>query len=128
VDVVRIGGFPAEGPGGAPAPASGRPPLVVITWRDAWFDFDQDGDEEARADYLVTTVGFVVGDGPRFLSVAQEVLPDGDGYRAITHIPRAVVESIERVEAVAPTDARPDGLYSADLGAETAPDPGRRDA
>ena len=128
MDVVRIGGFPAEGPGGAPAAAGGRPPLVVITWRDAWFDFDQDGDEEARADYLVTTVGFVVRDGPRFLSVAQEVLPDGDGYRAVTHIPRAVIESIERVQAFVPTDARADGLYSADLGAETAPDPGRRDA
>jgi len=32
--------------------------------------------------------------GPRFVSVAQEILPDGDGFRAVTHIPVAVVETI----------------------------------
>jgi hypothetical protein len=39
-------------------------------------------------------VGFLVRRGPRFVSVAQELLPDGDGFRAVTHIPVAVVETI----------------------------------
>lgn len=69
-------------------------PLVLVTWRDAWFDFDEPDPEDARADYLVNTVGFLVRQGPRFVSVAQEVLPDGDGFRAVTHIPVAVVEKI----------------------------------
>lgn len=69
-------------------------PLVLVTWRDAWFDFDEPDPEDARADYLVNTVGFLVRRGPRFVSVAQEVLPDGDGFRAVTHIPVAVVEKI----------------------------------
>lgn len=69
-------------------------PLVLVTWHDAWFDFDQTGPEDCRPDYLVRTVGFLVNDGSRFVSVAQEVLPDGDGFRAVTHIPRSIIESI----------------------------------
>ena len=72
-------------------------PLVLVTWRDAWFDFDEPDPEDARADYLVSTVGFLVRSGPRFVSVAQEVLPDGDGFRAVTHIPVAVVEAIAQL-------------------------------
>jgi hypothetical protein len=68
--------------------------LVMVTWHDAWFDFDQQDDQEPRADYLVHTVGFLLSEGPRFISLAQEVLPDGDGFRAVTHIPLAIVESV----------------------------------
>jgi hypothetical protein len=69
-------------------------PLVLVTWRDAWFDFEEPDPEDVRADYLVKTVGYLVRRGPRFVSVAQELLPDGDGFRAVTHIPVAVVETI----------------------------------
>ena len=69
-------------------------PLVLVTWHDAWFDFDQKDPEDCRPDYVVRTVGFLVNDGARFVSLAQEVLPDGDGFRAITHIPRSIIESI----------------------------------
>lgn len=69
-------------------------PLVLVTWRDAWFDFEEPDPEDVRADYLVKTVGYLVRRGSRFVSVAQEVLPDGDGFRAVTHIPVAVVETI----------------------------------
>ena len=31
------------------------------------------------------------------ISLAQEMLPGRDGYRAITHIPRGVIESITPV-------------------------------
>jgi hypothetical protein len=110
VEVVRIGGEDAgwdpEPDGHLVGPVEGlaepaeslpeRPefPLVLVTWRDAWFDFDEPDPEDARADYLVNTVGYLVRSGPRFVSVAQEILPDGDGFRAVTHIPVAVVEAI----------------------------------
>lgn len=67
-------------------------PLVLVEWHDAWFDFDLPAPEERRADYLVRTVGFLVAEDPRFLSLAQEVLPEGEGFRAVTHIPVAIVE------------------------------------
>ena len=35
---------------------------------------------------------------PRFVSLAQEILPDGDGFRAVTHIPMSIVERIERLD------------------------------
>jgi hypothetical protein len=113
VEVVRIGGEDAgwdpEPDGHLVGPVEGlaepaeslpeRPefPLVLVTWRDAWFDFDEPDPEDARADYLVNTVGYLVRSGPRFVSVAQEVLPDGDGFRAVTHIPVAVVEAIAQL-------------------------------
>ncbi len=78
----------------AAAPSAPDHPLVVVEWHDAWFDFDLAAADEARADYLVRTVGFLVAEGARFVSVAQEILPDGDGFRAVTHIPVAVVERL----------------------------------
>ena len=137
MEVVRIGGD--EGSGAAAEPlelgvAEPAPlPLVAVTWTDAWFDFDQAEDEEPRADYPVTTVGFLVRNGPRFVSLAQELLPDGDGFRAVTHIPLAVVESISRLRAEASGELRsfsaPDGVYSPDLdGTFPSRGAGRRDA
>ena len=69
-------------------------PLVLVTWRDAWFDFEEPDPEDVRPDYLVNTVGYLVRRTPRFVSVTQEILPDGDGFRAVTHIPVAVVQTI----------------------------------
>ena len=110
MEVVPIGGgdagweqdphAPVIGPAEKLAEAVEEPsdppefPLVLVTWRDAWFDFDEPDPEDARADYLVSTVGYLVRRGPRFVSVAQEILPVGDGFRAVTHIPVAVVETI----------------------------------
>jgi hypothetical protein len=69
-------------------------PLVLVRWQDAWFDADQQDAEDWRSDYLVQTVGFVVRQEPDLVSVAQEVLPEGDGYRAVTHIPRGMIVSM----------------------------------
>jgi hypothetical protein len=70
----------------------------MVTWHDAWFDFDQADPDDCRTDYLVRTVGFLLSDGPRFVSVAQEMLPDGDGFRAVTHIPVPIIESVTVLE------------------------------
>jgi hypothetical protein len=69
-------------------------PLALVEWHDAWFDHDQRTIEDRRPDYLVRTVGFLIDEGPRIVSVAQELLPDGEGFRAVTHIPVAVIERI----------------------------------
>jgi hypothetical protein len=106
VEVVRIGGDAEwdQAPDGQPVESvesdADRPgfPLVLVTWRDAWFDFDEPDPEDVRAEYLVSTVGFLVRQGPRFVSVAQEILPDGDGFRAVTHIPVAVVQTISLLQ------------------------------
>ena len=74
-------------------------PLVLVIWRDAFFDFDQSNADDIRPDYLVHTVGFLLAEGPKFVSLAQEVLPDGDGFRAVTHIPLSIVERIVRLGA-----------------------------
>jgi hypothetical protein len=73
-------------------------PLAVVEWHDAWFDLDLESPDCCRQDYLVHTVGFLVNEGPRFVSLAQEILPDGEGLRAVTHIPLAIVERVIRLE------------------------------
>ena len=59
-------------------------PLALVEWHDAWFDLEQEGPEDCPADYLVRTVGFLVREGPRFVSLA--------------HIPLAIVERMIRLE------------------------------
>lgn len=77
-------------------------PLVCVRWRDAWFDFEAGGDGGWREEFIVQTVGFLVRDDENVVSLAQESLSSGD-WRAVTHIPRAIVQSItylhERTEA-----------------------------
>ena len=69
-------------------------PLAIVEWHDAWFDLDLESPDGCRQDYLVHTVGFLVSEGPRFVSLAQEVLPDGEGLRAVTHIPLPIVQRV----------------------------------
>jgi hypothetical protein len=73
-------------------------PLAMVEWHDAWFDLDLESPDGCRQDYLVRTVGFLVSEGPRFVSLAQEILPDGEGLRAVTHIPLPIVERVIRLE------------------------------
>jgi hypothetical protein len=94
VALESLGEFRTNGVGDS---RKGSPPLVLVEWHDAWFDFDLPAVEERRPDYLVRTVGFLVAEDPRFLSLAQEVLPEGEGYRAVTHIPVAIVERVQRL-------------------------------
>lgn len=77
---------------------------IEVLWHDAWFDFDQPTEEDARADYIVKTSGYLIKEGPLFLSLAGEVLPDGDGFRAITHIPLSIVEKVYDLERVIEKD------------------------
>ena len=44
-------------------------PLVLVIWRDAFFDFDQTDADDVRPDYLVHTVGFLLAEGPTFVSL-----------------------------------------------------------
>jgi hypothetical protein len=88
-----------------PAPVAPTQPLVLVIWRDAFFDFDQKSSDDFRSEYLVHTVGFLVAEGQTFISLAQEVLPDDEGFRAVTHIPQSVVE--RTIVLHAPADDAP---------------------
>lgn len=77
-----------------------RPPvgtLVVVRWFDAWYDADEQEEKDWREDYPVETVGYLVRDNGIVLSIAQEVLPDGEGFRAVTHIPLVLMNTITRL-------------------------------
>jgi hypothetical protein len=69
-------------------------PLILVQWHDAWFDVDITTETERRTDYLVDTVGYRIALDDRYLHLAQERLPDDEGWRAVTHIPIVVIENI----------------------------------
>jgi hypothetical protein len=69
-------------------------PLVEVVYRDCWFEFTQPDTERGRADYLVSVVGFLLDNDGEWVSVASEALPEGDGFRAVTHLPVPVVQTI----------------------------------
>jgi hypothetical protein len=94
--VERIGSL-AEALDGHPEAEAASYPLAMVEWHDAWFDLDQLTIDDRRTDYLVRTVGFLIDDGARVVSLAQELLPDGEGFRAVTHIPRPVVQRLVRL-------------------------------
>jgi hypothetical protein len=98
---------PTIGPLPLPEPEFPHYPLAMVEWHDAWFDLDLESPDGCRQDYLVHTVGFLVSEGPRFVSLAQEILPDGEGLRAVTHIPLAIVERVIRLERSAESFDRP---------------------
>jgi hypothetical protein len=74
-------------------------PLVVIEWTDAWYDPDEQEPGDWKDEYPVRTVGYLVREVPVY-SVAQEVLADPDTFRAVTHIPRAMVTRMTLLQAV----------------------------
>ena len=88
------------------------PPVVLITWQDAWADSEQHERAEWRSDYLVLTTGFLVRDEPDVVSVAQEILPEQDGFRAVTHIPRGMIEDLTCLRGGDDRSASPDTLTS----------------
>jgi hypothetical protein len=93
-------GTPAALLAAAPIPellTSHAYPLVLVHWLDAWYDADEQSHEDWRADYPVQTVGYLVRDDHNVISIAQEVLPDDEGFRAVTHIPRPMVQQITRL-------------------------------
>lgn len=95
IETVGTIGTPFEDPNEREVePETPDYPLALVEWHDAWFDLDLEGPEDRRPDYLVRTVGFLVREGPRFVSLAQEILPDGEGLRAVTHIPLPIVERV----------------------------------
>lgn len=69
--------------------------LVAVTWTDAAWSMDE---VEVREDYRVTTIGYLLASGPRFVRVAGELTPDG--FRAITDIPAEVVRATQHLQAV----------------------------
>ena len=66
--------------------------LVLVKWRDAYFEHEQADPDDCRDDYMVHTVGFVVKVTTKFLGIAQEELPEADGWRAVTWIPLSLIE------------------------------------
>jgi hypothetical protein len=76
-----------------------EPRMVLVIWQDAWADSEQHDRVEWRSDYLVRTTGFLVRDEPEIVSIAQEILPGEDGFRAVTHIPRQMIANLTRLQA-----------------------------
>lgn len=72
-----------------------EPLVVMITWRDAHSDLES----MEYDDYLVKTVGWLIEDGPKFVGLADELLPHDNGFRGHTRIP---IECVVEREVIKP--------------------------
>lgn len=61
--------------------------MVEIEWRDAWQEFDMEDNQPEHDDYILRTMGYLIGKGEHFISIAQEILPYNNGFRGVSHMP-----------------------------------------
>jgi len=66
---------------------------ILVEWRDAYHDFEWNGEDPHRKDYVVKTSGFYISHDKKWLHFAMEVLPDG-AYRGLSHIPVSLIITI----------------------------------
>jgi hypothetical protein len=87
--------------------------LVEVAWQDAWADHEESNLKDWRDEQPVSTVGWVVRDTKRVLSIANEILhgdevhADETTFRCITHIPRPLITRITELREAASPDAPP---------------------
>lgn len=72
-------------------------PLVEVTWRDAFNEFDVGKLKDLPADYIVYTVGYLLSQNKRFITLAQETLPGTNGWRNVSRIPVPLVQSVRHL-------------------------------
>jgi hypothetical protein len=71
-------------------------PLALVRWQDAHSDGGQHAESDiAHEALIVHTIGYVLRDDDKGVSIAAEFIPESDNYRAITFIPRALVLAVE---------------------------------
>ncbi len=68
---------------------------MIVTWRDAFFEYEQSSTERSVEDYIVRTAGYLIAEDELFVSIAGEILPDDRGFRAVTHIPRRFLLDVD---------------------------------
>lgn len=73
--------------------------IVVVEWLDAqdhsdkWADFD-DVEEWSRQECVITSVGFLVSEGPKYITIAGDWDKTDKDWGRVTKIPRGMVVSI----------------------------------
>ena len=71
-------------------------PVEVVVWLDAWFSSEPSEPDDWEEEWRMTTTGFVVRETKTLLSLAHELLPEGD-YKGVSHIPKSLVVSRTRL-------------------------------
>jgi hypothetical protein len=72
------------------------PAGASVEWHDAWFDLEQRAEDCRPTTWSARWASSCARVQVRL--PAQEILPDGEGLRAVTHIPLAIVERMVRLE------------------------------
>ena len=79
-------------------------PIVIVEWNDAWLEGTEfvtmDGIKDSHAPWVVQTMGWMLQDDDKGISIANErvVVDDRERFRGRTFIPRQMVVSVEPVK------------------------------
>ena len=66
--------------------------ILYVLWQDACFQGDALKTEELCDKFEVESIGFLVRETPKILSIAQDYQKTIDKWRSITHIPKSLIK------------------------------------
>jgi hypothetical protein len=71
---------------------------VIVTWNDAWESQEDATPEEIKHEPVVqNTIGFLIRDNKKGITLATEYADDGSGLRTTNFIPRGMVVKVKRL-------------------------------
>jgi hypothetical protein len=71
---------------------------VIVTWNDAWESQADATPEEIKHEPVVqNTIGFLIRDNKKGITLATEYAEDGSGLRTTNFIPRGMVVKVKRL-------------------------------
>ena len=75
--------------------------IVKVVWEDAWSSSESDWTRamlQKEPKMMLTSVGYLINDGPDGMDLGMEYCPAQENYRKIQHIPKQYIVSFVTLE------------------------------
>lgn len=90
--------------------AKDRPPLVIITWDDAWGKVEEtvtvDTVDQLHKPLPIKTTGYLLKEDDEGVSIANEFYAEESTYRGYSFIPRLMIKSVTHFKLSKPRKPR----------------------
>jgi hypothetical protein len=70
--------------------------IAYIRWKDASFQEGVIEKDDLLPDFTLYSVGFLIEDRDDYITISQDLYPQGNTFREVLHIPTAYIEKIKK--------------------------------